>query len=74
MSAGVCATDDLVFCDGSLRDERMYSSRKVLLLRIRILPLQRQNAKTKHSASASLSTSLPLLGLQYIDWRLVEND
>ncbi|CAL2228638.1 unnamed protein product [Prunus armeniaca] len=28
----------------------------------------RQNAKTKHSASASLSTSLPLLGFQYIDW------
>ncbi|CAL8990343.1 unnamed protein product [Prunus brigantina] len=68
MSARDCATEKFGFCDGLLRDEIISSSHKVLLLHIRILPLQRENAKKKHSASASLSTSLPLLGLQYINW------
>ncbi|KAI5324444.1 hypothetical protein L3X38_033517 [Prunus dulcis] len=62
----------MVFRDGILRDEIYGSSRKVLLLHIRILPLQRQKAKKfpfclslNLSTAASAGNSVRSLGLGF---------
>ncbi|CAL2276213.1 unnamed protein product [Prunus armeniaca] len=77
MSARDCVTENLVFRNGSLRNEIIDSSRKVLL-HIRILPLQRQNAKKKAfclclslNLSAAAGTSIHSLGFDCGDFSVI---